>query len=396
MTCSPFVSRSTLCSLVLACALSAPAAYAYNAGDDLWNVDDGPIPYHPNDTGSEDITDGSDVDAVREAFRLWGCVQGTRIRFVEGPEEGPRVIDLSDGLNTIFWDEDDTSGAGFGPSTLGITVATSSPDGPTVRDAADIIFNGIHHTWSTDGSTDAPVLDVALHEAGHFLGLGHPCTDETETDCLSPSESIMAPAGTAGPTLKDDDKAGVVALYPSNDDSRCDGPYRIGEFCTCNDDCVDDLRCANALDGSQVCSPSCSGNDANCPTGFACVLGLRGAADEAPGSCVKLGDDGLKPAGSVCQRDGECAGMPCLSSTVVGRTICRKSCESNTDCPDGSACAEGICLQAGGDDGIICPVEEEPGCGCTQSGGPSPVPFWFALLVVASWRRRRAERGPAR
>ena len=75
-------------------------------------------------TGSEDVTDGSDLQALRDAFRAWECVRGTSLRFAEGDGPGPATLDLSDGKNTLFWDEN--RAFDLGPGTLGVTLGDTS------------------------------------------------------------------------------------------------------------------------------------------------------------------------------------------------------------------------------------------------------------------------------
>lgn len=396
--------RTSKAALVLALTSLALPAQAYKLLGAAWDADKGPVVYHLEPSGSDDISDGSDLEAVRQAFRNWACVEGSRLRFVEGDRDGIKDVSLDDGINTVFWDEDNTFG--LGPATLGVTLgnAPASPDETVVRDAADIIFNGFDHSWSTDDRASAiDVGSIAIHETGHWLGLGHPCSDPQETQCLGPDEAVMTPAYPGGVIREplDDDIAGLLEMYPSTDESRCDGPYRQGEVCTCNGECVAGLLCVEALDGAQVCAPKCSGEDASCPAGFACVLGARPSnGDPAEGTCIKLDDDGLKPLASLCQRDSECAAGLCLATDVIGRTVCKKSCDTAEDCPGGYKCIDEVCVGAGASEGIACPDDPDPdppGCGCHASGETGPwAPLGllglsgFALGLLGSRRRRSA------
>lgn len=92
---------------------------------------------------------------------------------------------------------------------------------------SDIFFNSAF-SWSVATPGVAGRFDlesVALHEAGHFLGLGHSALGETEMmpngrRRVTASGAVMFPisfgaANTADRVLQPDDIAGVSDLYPS-------------------------------------------------------------------------------------------------------------------------------------------------------------------------------------
>jgi len=361
-------------------------ASAFQTNGAVWDVQSGAITYNLEPNGSDDINDGSDLDAVRFAFERWACADQTSLRFREGIAPGVKSNSLGDGLNSVFWDESDEFG--LGPATLGINVGNvGNPDNPVTRNASIIIFNGVDYTWSTDDNiSNTDVESIAVHEIGHWIGLGHSCTDSSETDCRP--DAVMNPTYPGGNfrQLQEDDLDGLRSLYPSVDDSTCTGPFRQGEFCACDDECIGDLICHPDASGQNVCSPGCSSDAADCPSTFACQLSPPEAEDEdAPGVCIKSVGGGF-PAGTVCTNDGACAEGLCIAVTSVARSICRVTCEDDAGCGDGEICSEGTCLLDPTTIGLDCPG----GCGCKVGQTASPSLF-FSIFILASglhFRRR--------
>jgi MYXO-CTERM domain-containing protein len=396
------VARPFLRLLLVIAMFGADNALAYQLMGSSWDPDRGPVPYHLEPSGSDDIDDGSDLEAVRNAFRSWSCVIGSRIRFVEGEEDGVKDTTFDDGLNSVFWDE--TGEFGLGPATLGVAFGNGGGDGENGgnRDAAAIVFNGVDHTWSTRDDlpgmgADTDIESIAVHESGHFLGLAHSCTDETETDCLPADQSVMNPTYPGGVVRYpfEDDREGIRALYPAEDEARCDGPYRQGEICSCNGDCVSGLLCTQALDGSQICAPGCSSENVLCPVGFACVLGVSLGGGAHPGACLRLSPEGLKPPGSACDNDRECEAGLCAVADVVGRRVCRVRCESNDDCPLGTICSEEVCLGEASD-GVACPGDGPPPlCGCRAASDGPTAAIWLGIAALFVIRRKRSTTGDA-
>lgn len=379
-------------------SLPSPAD-AYKLQGPSWDIDRGPIRYHLHPDGSDDVEGGADLDEVRDAFRLWSCVEGSGLRFLEGEEPGEKIDSLTDAKNNVFWDEDGTFG--LGPATLSVTRTTPFvPEQPAVRDTADVILNGAEDAvWTTGTATgegEVSIYNVMVREVGVLLGLDVECLDDEDpTTCPGPDLSVMSPYIPATPRegLLQDDTDAVLALYATSDGSSCDGPFRQGEPCSCNDECVGGMICAPDTDGNNVCSPTCSSDEARCPTGFSCVLAARAEGEEtAAGQCVRIGSSGLIPLTGTCETDRQCSEGLCASIPAVGRTGCRVSCDTGDDCPASYACSEGHCTWAGELDGLACEGPAAPTeCACgTVAKGPSGSPLFFLLgaLVLVVIRRR--------
>lgn len=375
-----------LCLPVVLLASATAVAFdgAFKPLGGVWDLEGGPIVYVLDPAGSADLPDDdAELEALRDSFRAWACIEGTSLRFEEGAEPGPRRVATDDGKNTLFWDETGNECL-MGPGTLGITVG----DVGGTRTSADICFNGFNHTWGIGKDTD--VQSIAMHEIGHMIGLDHPCDNDADTaSCLPVSQAIMFPSWSGGAErqLLESDIAGAVGLYPSTgDDAGCEGPFRAGERCSCNDDCVEGLVCAPDVEGELRCSNTCSAQNRNCGGGSACVLDVPVDGGDPVGLCVRVAPPALPP-GAICSTSTDCVSGTCAAVISLGASICQSPCDGDGDCAGGS-CFEGFCL--GGFESEVCP-DTGGGCACaaTDDGAGVGVGVGVASVVLRALRRRR-------
>lgn len=128
-----------------------------------------------NATGSEDITDGSHVTALRNAIDAWNSVGETTFQLDENtsPSQRARTDWASDSVHLLWFDEDDDSG--YFPGGTGIVALTPVyfANSGAILDA-DVLFNGNEFQFTTRGTAGRfDVQDVATHELGHLAGLDH-------------------------------------------------------------------------------------------------------------------------------------------------------------------------------------------------------------------------------
>ncbi len=178
-----------------------------------------PVRYFVSDTGVPGVSSADLQGAVSRAFASWQAVPTASITY-----QFAGVTSASPGK------DDGASVLGFQsrPDLDRVLASTNflvdSSTGALVE--SDIFFNSAF-PWSVSASGEAGKFDVesiALHEIGHFSGLGHSALGETEVlssggrRVLS-AEAVMFPiafaAGSvASRTLKADDIAGISDLYP--------------------------------------------------------------------------------------------------------------------------------------------------------------------------------------
>jgi Matrixin/Carboxypeptidase regulatory-like domain len=187
-----------------------------------------PVRYFVSESGVPGVTPTDFQNAVGRAFATWQAVPTASITY-----QFAGVTSASPGS------DDGSSVLGFRsrPDLDRVLASTSflvdSSTGALIE--SDIFFNSAF-PWSVAAAGEAGRYDletIALHEIGHFSGLGHSALGETELISTGgrrvlSAEAVMFPiafaAGSiAARTLKADDIAGISDLYPDGDFSTTDG-----------------------------------------------------------------------------------------------------------------------------------------------------------------------------
>ena len=198
------------------------------------------VPYMVRLPATSRISPSLMEGAARRAFDRWNAVRCSDLEFVfEGFINGDTPVA---GANEIFPVTSGWTAAGRDPLAAALTVVTFGSESGQIRAARVEVNEEFHGFTDVDdgGCVDAFDLEAVLtHEAGHVLGLAHPCEFRgmNDDDCPVPAcETLLstqaadAPQPTMWPvsptcdrtsrSLETDDVEGLCLLYPASQPGR--------------------------------------------------------------------------------------------------------------------------------------------------------------------------------
>jgi len=163
-----------------------------------WNVPD--VPYYVN-TASLDLPANAVESAVRSGADTWHLQSGAALRFSFAGRSS-QATTTYDSVNLVV----------FRNASSGSAIATTYwwSSGSRIVDADIVFWDGEFRFFAgTTGCSDGFYIeDIAAHEFGHALGLGH------SASTAATMYFSVASCSTGNRILDADDIAGVRALYP--------------------------------------------------------------------------------------------------------------------------------------------------------------------------------------
>jgi len=174
------------------------------------------VPYVINTTNL-DLPDAAVELAVRAGADVWSQQTAASIA-LSFTGRSAQTTTTNDGVNLIVF-RNASSG-----SAIATTFAWSS--GGAIIDADIVFWDGAFQffTGSTGCTGGFYIEDIAAHEFGHVLGLGH------STSTAATMYPSVAPCDMRNRTLDADDIAGVTTLYPPSGVPRPPTGVRIVKF----------------------------------------------------------------------------------------------------------------------------------------------------------------------
>lgn len=188
-----------IASVVAVATISSSSVRAYMLFGYTWPQS--PVPYYINPTNM-DLPTAAIEPAIRTGADAWRLQSGASFAFAFAGFSN-QTTNTNDGINLVM----------FRNASSGSALATTYSwfSGTRIIDA-DIVFwdAGFQFVTGTSGCSGAFFIeDIATHEFGHALGLGH---STVATATMYPSISACSQQSR---TLDADDIAGVLALYPA-------------------------------------------------------------------------------------------------------------------------------------------------------------------------------------
>ena len=158
-------------------------------------------------TYSVDVTDTAAKQAVVNAFNTWDAEQHPNLQFFAGAASGttPKV--------TVYWASIDGPGGTLAVTTVWYYVVTKAIVKATVKFDADDGWGVLSGTYCYGKGTGTlfDIQDVATHEIGHVVGLGHPASSSVNVPLTMFAYATQGE--TYKTTLASGDKKGIAAVY---------------------------------------------------------------------------------------------------------------------------------------------------------------------------------------
>ena len=178
--------------------VSQQGTSGFSSSGAVWSF---PLVQYRLNPANLDLPDLDAETAIQAGADVWALQTSAQFRFVYAGRSGLTTTTL-DSVNLVV----------FRNASSGSAIATTYTwqNSTGILDADIVFWDAAFHfyTGASGCSTGFYIEDIAAHEFGHALGLGH---STTAGATMFPSVSYCS---TAPRTLHSDDIAGVLSLYP--------------------------------------------------------------------------------------------------------------------------------------------------------------------------------------
>ncbi len=217
--------RPFVAAVILAFALplgGPPPASGYQllgAPQFRWAPGVASIPYWVANRDDNWMTVEEVVAQTRAAVGTWDAVAEADLSLTYQGLTNQRPFEFFDFTNTIgFSTREHLRELGVAEATLAVTSWLVAADTGRIVES-DILVNPAYNWTDTPERGGWDYRSLVVHEAGHFLGLGHSSVGRSTDEGVLAGSAVMWPfsfgrGSSLGRTLTADDVAGISVLYP--------------------------------------------------------------------------------------------------------------------------------------------------------------------------------------
>jgi hypothetical protein len=214
------VAGALATALGLSLGIPEVSGYQLIRGRDfVWAPALRPVSYWVADMPDNWMTVDEVVAETRAAFDAWTAPAEVGLAFSYRGKTNQRPFEFFDRTNTVgFSSREHLAELGLSEATLAVTSWLTVIETGVIAEA-DVLVNPAYNWTDTPERGGWDYRSTMIHEAGHFLGLGHSGVGRQSEGSVLAGSSVMWPfgfgSGTAlGRELTADDITGAALLYP--------------------------------------------------------------------------------------------------------------------------------------------------------------------------------------